>query len=124
MEMNPYPLPNSVLVMDNVKFHLMEDIQAMIEDRYVSYQCFILSGSYPVDRGMHVVYLPPYSPDYNPIETAFSCTKAWIRRHNHQVRAAMESQDKTEAVAILTYAVVETCTPAHVLEWFRLCGYY
>jgi hypothetical protein len=33
MEMNPYPLPNSVLVMDNVKFHLKEEIQAMIEAR-------------------------------------------------------------------------------------------
>jgi len=107
MEMNPYPGPNSVLVMDNVRFHLREDIQDMIEE-----------------RGMHVVFLPPYSPDFNPIETAFSCTKAWIRRNNMRVRRAMESPDKSEAIAILTLAVMESCTAAHALEWFRMSGYF
>jgi hypothetical protein len=29
-----------------------------------------------------LIFLPPYSPDYNPIEQAFSSIKAWIRR-NH-----------------------------------------
>jgi hypothetical protein len=33
MEMNPYPGKHSVLVMDNVKFHLSEEVQSMIEDR-------------------------------------------------------------------------------------------
>jgi len=28
-----------------------------------------------------VRYLPPYSPDYNPIELTFSVLKAWVRRH-------------------------------------------
>jgi transposase len=27
------------------------------------------------------MFLPPYSPDYNPIEQAFSCIKAWLRRN-------------------------------------------
>ena len=30
-------------------------------------------------------YLPPYSPDFNPIELTFSVLKTWIRRHFHQV---------------------------------------
>ncbi|THV05786.1 hypothetical protein K435DRAFT_646737, partial [Dendrothele bispora CBS 962.96] len=30
-----------------------------------------------------LVYLPPYSPDLNPIEQAFSAVKAFLRRHMH-----------------------------------------
>jgi transposase len=29
-------------------------------------------------RGMRLLYLPAYSPDFNPIEEAFSALKAWI----------------------------------------------
>lgn len=32
--------------------------------------------------GVRVIFLPPYSPDLNPIEEAFSKIKAWIRRHS------------------------------------------
>lgn len=32
--------------------------------------------------GVRLLYLPPYSPDFNPIEEAFSKIKAWIRRNN------------------------------------------
>jgi transposase len=28
-----------------------------------------------------LIYLPPYSPDFNPIEQAFSSIKAWLRRN-------------------------------------------
>jgi hypothetical protein len=40
------------------------------------------------------------------------------------VRAAMEAPDRAEGQAMLAHAVLESCTPAHALEWFRLCGYY
>jgi len=74
-------------------------------------------------RGMHIIYLPPYSPDLNPIETAFGCTKAWIRRNNTAVRRAMEAEDPAEGVAMLSMAMHEACTPANCLEWFRLSRY-
>lgn len=32
-------------------------------------------------RGMRVLFLPPYSPDFNPIELAFSSIKSFVRRH-------------------------------------------
>jgi len=35
--------------------------------------------SYP---GVRIIYLPPYSPDLNPIEEAISKIKAWMRRNN------------------------------------------
>jgi hypothetical protein len=72
---------------------------------------------------MHVVYLPPYSPDYNPIETAFGCAKGWIRRHNDLVRDAMEADDPEEGTTMLSLAVTEACTAEKAVAWFRDCGY-
>ena len=37
--------------------------------------------------GCYVVFFPPYSPDYNPIETAFSTIKSWIRRNRDFMEA-------------------------------------
>ena len=31
------------------------------------------------ELGGHVLFLPPYSPDFNPIESAFSTIKAWLQ---------------------------------------------
>jgi transposase len=62
--MNPYPAKHSVLVMDNARIHHNDDLVAAVED-----------------IGGRVLYLPPYSPDLNPIETAFSAMKSWLRRY-------------------------------------------
>jgi hypothetical protein len=32
-------------------------------------------------KGIHLVYLPPYSPNLNPIEQSFAQLKAWMRKH-------------------------------------------
>lgn len=32
--------------------------------------------------GVELVYLPPYSPDYNPIEQSFATLKQWMQRNN------------------------------------------
>jgi transposase len=34
--------------------------------------------------GAKLIYLPPYSPDFNPIEQAFHSLKSWLRRHEAQ----------------------------------------
>ena len=36
---------------------------------------------YQYVAGVRIIFLPPYSPDFNPIEEAFSKIKAWIRRN-------------------------------------------
>ena len=59
-----YPGPNSVLVMDNASFHHSDRIKQLCSQARVQ-----------------LVYLPPYSPDLNPIEEFFSELKAFIRRH-------------------------------------------
>lgn len=59
-----WPEPRSVLVMDNASFHRTKRITQICSE-----------------AGVKLVYLPPYSPDLNPIEEFFAELKAFIRRH-------------------------------------------
>ncbi len=59
-----YPEPNSVIIMDNASWHHSTKIQQMCER-----------------AGVKIVYLPPYSPDFNPIEEYFSVLKKFIKKH-------------------------------------------
>ena len=63
--MLPFPHKNSVLVMDNARIHKNEKIRSIVEE-----------------FGGRVLFLPPYSPDLNPIELAFSTIKSWLRKYN------------------------------------------
>ena len=54
--------PGDVVVLDNVTMHKQPDVQAAIEQ---------------VDATLR--FLPPYSPDLNPIEQAFAKLKAFLR---------------------------------------------
>lgn len=63
-KMNPFPGPNSILVMDNSSWHHDPRIHHLARE-----------------FGILVWYLPPYSSDFNPIEAFFSDLKRWIRRH-------------------------------------------
>ena len=70
-----------VLVMDNLSVHKSERVRELIER-----------------EGVEVLYLPPYSPDFNPIEEAFSkiknlsgkpgrgCGRLWWRRSGRRFR--------------------------------------
>ena len=59
-----WPEPNSLLVMDNASFHRSARIKQMC-----------------ADAGVRLMFLPPYSPDLNPIEEFFAELKAFIKRH-------------------------------------------
>jgi transposase len=59
-----WPEPKSVLVMDNAPFHHTERLEQMC-----------------CDAGVKLMYLPPYSPDLNPIEEFFSELKAFIKKN-------------------------------------------
>lgn len=43
-------------------------------------------------RGMHVMFLPPYSPDYNPIELAFSSIKSFVKRNGTLRREGLDQE--------------------------------
>lgn len=76
-------------------------------------------------RGMQYVFLPPYSPDLNPIEHAFSAIKAHLRRngnHGHEVMAAAAPNADLEIQLYLLDAVFSV--EAEDAEgWFQSCGY-
>jgi transposase len=59
-----WPEPKSVLVMDNASFHHSEGVKELC-----------------VRAGVKLVFLPPYSPDLNPIEEFFGDLKRFIRRN-------------------------------------------
>ncbi|KZP32787.1 hypothetical protein FIBSPDRAFT_722114 [Athelia psychrophila] len=61
-------------------------------------------------------FLPPYSPDFNPIEESFSCVKAWIRRNWRKISEA-------EYPEIALYEASATVTGDKAKGWFRHSGY-
>jgi transposase len=64
--------PGQVVVMDNLGAHKGEKVRELIQE-----------------RGCELLYLPPYSPDLNPIEEAFSKVKGLLRRTGARTREAL-----------------------------------
>src|SRR6266540_1328044 len=83
--MNPFPGKNSVIIMDNAKIHHDEALVESVEE-----------------ISEKVIYLPSYSPDFNPIEIAFSSLKAWFKRY----RDFIENYNDPEY--IILYALSQT----------------
>jgi transposase len=68
----PELLPGQIVVMDNLSSHRGSRIRELIEG-----------------RGCELLYLPPYSPDLNPIEEAFAKLKALLRKAQARTREAL-----------------------------------
>jgi transposase len=69
------------------------------------------------------MYLPPYSPDYNPIELAFSKIKAYVRRDGTLGRDPLDADiDDTYIYQHLLEAAF-CITADDALGWFHHCGY-
>lgn len=64
--------PGQVVVMDNLSSHKGSEVRELIEK-----------------RGCDLMYLPPYSPDLNPIEEAFAKLKALLRRAGARTHKAL-----------------------------------
>ena len=79
--------PNSVIVLDN-EIHHSEELEEM---------CY--------EAGVELAYLPPYSPDYNPIETSFAVLKAWLKANSWRCQYyGPESQDFERFLKDAVYA--------------------
>ena len=76
--MTPFPGPRSVLILDNARIHHAEEIEALVHyyGMFHVYSVLVLAHRQP---GCRLEFLPPYSPDYNPIEQAFSIIKSYLR---------------------------------------------
>ena len=72
--------------------------------------------------GMRYEFLPPYSPDFNPIELAFSAMKFCLRRKGEYIRMALTELSDTEIFCTLLEALYQI-TPEDAFGWFRHCGY-
>jgi transposase len=93
----PSLTPGDLVVMDNLPAHRVSGIKAAIE-------CV----------GAKLLYLPPYSPDFNPIEQVFSKLKALLRK-----AAARTVDDLWAAIA----AILKTFTAAECKNYFVNAGY-
>ena len=71
---------------------------------------------------MRYEFLPPYSPDFNPIELTFSAIKSRIRREGNIFRAAMGDDDDLDVYLQLN-AAVWSVTANDAKGWFAHCGY-
>jgi DDE superfamily endonuclease len=67
------------------------------------------------ERGCELLYLPPYSPDFNPIEEAFFEIKGVLRKAEARSRGAL--------VEVLG-AAISAITARDVYGFFEHCGYY
>ena len=67
-------------------------------------------------RGLSIEYLPPYSPDFNPIEMTFHTLKTWIQRHNDEIQFFLDFGD-------FLRMAVERSVSGNIDEYFRRCGY-
>lgn len=89
--------PGQIVVMDNLNIHKHASIRAAIRQ----------AGCYPL-------FLPSYSPDFNPIEMAFSKIKAYLRRIGARTQEALEAA-MGEAI--------DCITPHDAAGYFRHCGF-
>jgi len=86
-----------VVIMDNLGAHKVKGIKEAIEA-----------------RGAKVMYLPPYSPDLNPIEKCWSKIKTYLRAAKARTRETLEKALK-EALLLVT--------EKDARGWFASCGY-
>ena len=86
-----------VVVLDNLAVHKQPEVRSAIEA-----------------AGAHLRFLPPYSPDFNPIEQAFAKLKAFLRR----------ARPRTfDQVLVLVAAALHLFTPAECANYVRHSGY-
>jgi transposase len=114
--MNPYPQDKSILILDNCAIHKTRALREIVE------------GS-----GQVLLFLPPYSPDFNPIEESFSCgmslyivciqtvahifaVKHWIRKNWHKLQVAEYPE-----VTLLESSAAVTAEKSR--GWFVHSGY-
>lgn len=93
----PELTPGDTVVMDNLPAHKVATVREAIEA-----------------AGAHLLYLPPYSPDFNPIEHVFAKLKALLRK-----AACRTIPDLWDAVA----DVIKPLTPDECRNLFTAAGY-
>jgi transposase len=89
--------PGDVVVLDNLAVHKQPEVRTAIEA-----------------VGARLRFLPPYSPDFNPIEQAFAKLKAFLR--------AARPRNFDQVTALIAIAL-DLFTPPECANYIRHCGY-
>lgn len=89
--------PGDIVVMDNLSSHKIDGVRQAIED-----------------RGARLLYLPPYSPDFNPIEMVFAKLKALLRK---------AAERTVDALWDTIGETLDTFTPQECVNYFKHAGY-
>jgi transposase len=89
--------PGDVVIMDNLSPHKSDVTIDLLKK-----------------AGAEVLFLPAYSPDFNPIEKMWSKIKACLR--------AAEARTQADLIAAIASALASV-TPGNALNWFASCGY-
>ena len=95
--LGPRLQPGHIVILDNLPAHKVDGLRELIES-----------------RGAQLLYLPPYSPDFNPIEQAWSKLKQLLRGVNAR---ALDQLEPAIAQAIAAIS------PQNAQAFFRHCGY-
>lgn len=93
----PHLQPGHIVCMDNLNAHKNKAVRELIQA-----------------KDADVLFLPPYSPDFNPIEAAWAKLKHLVRKY------------ETTSVNELRQAIYRAwrhLSHLDVLGWFRYCGY-
>ena len=97
---NLYPQLRSIICLDNISLYLNPRIRKAIEV-----------------KGCLLRFLPPYSPDYSPIELIFGLLKAQIRRYFRSFRELF----KRDFGGFLAYIIENSGCDKKATEYFRHC---
>src|SRR5579862_7245174 len=92
--MDEFPNPKSVIVIDNAKIHHSQELVELVQG-----------------YGCKIEWLPPYSPDYNPIEEAFSTIKNWMRRKQEWME---EQADDEYSLLAACSQIDSSCASAYI----------
>lgn len=89
--------PGDIIVMDNLSSHKGPRARALIEA-----------------AGARLLFLPPYSPDFNPIENAFAKIKALLRK---------AAERTVEGLWAAIGRIADMFSPTECANYFSACGY-
>ena len=89
--------PGNVVILDNLSSHKGPHVRALIEA-----------------AGARLLYLPPYSPDFNPIENAFAKLKALLRK---------AAERTLEGLWATIGRLIDAFTPTECANYFTAAGY-
>lgn len=89
--------PGDIVIMDNLSSHKDKSIEEMINK-----------------VGATVKYLPPYSPNFNPIEMLWSKMKSYLKKWKIRIKEFLPK-------AIIT--AISKFTISDCIGWFKYCGY-